>query len=173
MLSIIDDIPSDVIVTEAITFNDARGELRCLAESFSTITIDGFSWKFSNSSRGVARGLHWQNMESPQEKIIYVSEGKILDILLDMDPKSKNYGTCYRFSISHEFGNVFKIPSNYAHGFIALTDVQFMYLCFGKYDEKKEHVINMTDYLPKTINLDTLIMSEKDKKSTKFKRENV
>lgn len=170
MQSIIDEVPEDVIATEILNFSDMRGELNCLAESNSSVCANGFSWKYSNSWRGVARGLHWQNMSSPQEKIIYVSTGKILDILLNMDPKSKDYGTCYRFIISSDSRNVLRIPSHYAHGFIALTDVQFMYLCFGKYDELNECVINIADYLPSQYNIDNIIISEKDKNSAKFER---
>jgi dTDP-4-dehydrorhamnose 3,5-epimerase len=160
---IIDKIPSDVEISDTLNFKDIRGELNCIAESFNPISANGFSWKYSKSKIGVARGLHWQNLISPQEKIIHVSSGNILDILLNMDPASCDYGKCYRFNISSESQKVFRIPSHYAHGFVALTDVEFMYLCLGKYDEDNEMVINMIEWLPNTLNLDNIVMSEKDR----------
>ena len=48
----------------------------------------------SISRRGVVRGLHYQ-WDEPQDKLVRVSTGSILDVVVDIRVKSKTYGKVF------------------------------------------------------------------------------
>ena len=45
----------------------------------------------SRSQRGVLRGLHFQNPR-PQGKLVFVLDGSVFDVAVDIRPSSPNYG---------------------------------------------------------------------------------
>ena len=45
----------------------------------------------AKSKKNVIRGLHFQ-IKNRQSKLIYVAEGKILDVVVDLRKNSKNFG---------------------------------------------------------------------------------
>lgn len=142
-------------------YQDTRGELNLLFEyqSFKNSVV---SMKESFTFAGFGRGLHYQNLEFPQTKIIRVTQGKILDLLYD--PTSNN-ATVYGFYLSQNDCVTIEIPPYYAHGFIALEDVKFNYACIGEYREDKEVTFNMIESIAKILNLGDVIISNKDKAS--------
>ena len=142
-------------------FSDQRGSLNVLFEDYE-VSRTKISMKRSFSNQGVGRGLHWQAMEKPQEKIISVGSGRILDFVLDMTTKNK---TLYFFELDQNFGNFIRIPSSFAHGFIALEATHFEYLCLGEYSEQHERTINVLKSAGKKILGQQISLSSKDENS--------
>ena len=164
-------LPRDIKIFEHLNFPDQRGSLSCIYEFDERLEIDGFSSKISNSSRNVARGIHWQNQKSPQTKAITVLKGSILDFLIDLDSNSNNFGKLYTFELDSISNKTIFIPAHYGHGFLAKEETTFFYFCFGKYSEKDELTVNMQDLINERTSISTedWIISPKDKKSKTFK----
>ena len=81
-------------------FDDNRGYLR---EIFLEKKIKK-KLKFtivSSSKKNVIRGMHFQVI-SPQDKLISVVKGKILDVVVDLRKKSKTFGKDGRLSLISE-----------------------------------------------------------------------
>jgi len=161
-------IPPDVAVKKHAEFLDNRGFLNCLVESETNELLSGYSLKRSYSKKSVARGLHWQKPTAPQEKVITLLRGAILDVLLNLDPCSPEFGQAYRFELKADDGVSLVIPSHYGHGFVALAETEFLYLCKGKYSAQDELSLRIVDYLHDVIPVQDLILSEKDAKALPF-----
>ena len=132
---------------------DNRGWLEVLYES------DAMVLKRSFSKKGVFRGLHVQRAPSPQTKVIRVVEGSIVDVLVSMDDPSRELKTA---TLTPADGWV-RIDAQYAHGFYALQDTVFEYVCDGGYDEASEEAYSIADRLPALLGVDTVILSDKDR----------
>lgn len=146
------------------TIRDCRGSLSVLFDGGSDPPV---ALKESFSKSGVFRGLHHQRHPHPQEKIVYIKEGEILDLMLNLDLSSENYGNLYIKKLSAERKEVLFIPSCYAHGFYALRDVIFSYVTFGKYSPSHEITIYPPAKFFTMFNIDeaSLIVSDKDLES--------
>lgn len=115
-----------------------------------------------NDKKYTFRGLHYQT-DPHQTKLVKVIQGKVLDILYNLDTKEIEL---YTLDINSE---LIVVP-NYAHGFLTLEDnTIFTYLVKGKYNPSSEHSI-VWDTIPKVkkaisdiIGDNKLILSEKDK----------
>jgi dTDP-4-dehydrorhamnose 3,5-epimerase len=71
------------------------------------------------SKKNVIRGLHYQT-PNKQTKFIHVVKGKILDVVVNLDKKSKNFGKIYKFILVD--GDTLIVPNNYAHGYECLSN---------------------------------------------------
>ncbi len=107
-------------------FNDNRGSF------LKTFNYDFFKYHnletdfkesyYSISDKNVIRGMHFQIPPKDHTKLVYVSSGKILDVVLDIRKDSLTYGEYFSIEISAENGYVLYIPSGLAHGFLSLSD---------------------------------------------------
>ena len=68
----------------------------------------------------VLRGLHFQNKYS-QAKLITVTDGKILDVAVDLRKKSVTFGKYFSIVLKYDSDLSLFIPENFAHGFICLS----------------------------------------------------
>lgn len=132
---------------------DNRGWLEVLYESEAMVLKRSFSRK------GVFRGLHVQRAPSPQTKVIRVVEGRIVDIVVDLDDPALDLKTA---TLTPADGWV-RIDAQYAHGFYALDDTLFEYVCDGGYDEASEAAFSIADRLPALLGVETVILSDKDR----------
>ena len=123
---------------EPSVFSDPRGELKVLIE------CHGIVFKRSRSEAGVFRGLHIQRPPHQQEKYIRVLDGSIIDVCLDLNPISPDFGKYFYYELGSTEG-FFKIPAHYAHGFFCRTGSVFEYLCLGEYHEAWENIISPSD----------------------------
>ena len=132
---------------------DNRGWLEILYES-DTIVL-----KRSFSKAGVFRGLHVQDAPSRQTKVIRVVSGSILDVVVHMDDPALELKCA---SLTPADGWV-RIGPEYGHGFYALEDTVFEYVCDGGYDEASERAFSIVDRLPALLGTETVILSDKDR----------
>lgn len=140
---------------EAPKWEDERGYLQVLYESEQTVL------KRSFSRAGVFRGLHVQDAPSPQIKIIRVVSGRIIDFVVSTLDRS---ATIHRRELCAEDGWV-RIDAHYAHGFFAIEDTVFEYICDGQYHEASERAYSIAGYLKAELGLADLILSDKDRAS--------
>jgi dTDP-4-dehydrorhamnose 3,5-epimerase len=100
-------------------YHDKRGYLR---ETFrNKLVKKNFVFDvMSFSKQGVLRGLHIQTIK-PQAKIITVTHGKILDVVVDLRKKSKSFGKHFSIIISDKSDFSFYIPEGFAHGFLCIS----------------------------------------------------
>ena len=76
----------------------------------------------SKSSRGVLRGLHYQQGEWSQAKLVRVIRGTVLDVAVDLRRTSPTFGQHVMVELSEENKRQFFIPRGFAHGFLVLSD---------------------------------------------------
>ena len=77
----------------------------------------------SYSSKGVLRGLHYQCGENAQAKLVRIIKGQVLEVAVDILPKSKTYAQYIAVDLTEENKKQLFIPRGFAHGFLVLSDV--------------------------------------------------
>jgi dTDP-4-dehydrorhamnose 3,5-epimerase len=75
----------------------------------------------ARSSRGVLRGLHFQEPE-PQAKLIHVLAGEIFDVAVDLRPESPTFSRWCSVMLSAANGHQVLIPEGFAHGYLVLSE---------------------------------------------------
>jgi dTDP-4-dehydrorhamnose 3,5-epimerase len=163
----------DLYILEPSVFTDKRG---FFYESFNARKLEeaGLHYNFiqdnhSKSSYGVLRGLHYQNQPHAQAKLVRVTQGMVLDIVVDIRKYSPTYLQHFSLELSEENKLQLLIPKGFAHGFVVLSPTcEFLYKCDNYYDKESEGGIAYND---PTLNIDWMIpeedviLSEKDMKN--------
>lgn len=75
-----------------------------------------------NKKKGTLRGLHYQIPPSKEAKLVRVTRGAILDVIVDMRPKSLTFLQNYAIELSEHNYTALYIPPGFAHGFQTLQD---------------------------------------------------
>ena len=121
----------------------------------------------SFSKKNVIRGLHLQ-LKKKQKIFITVLRGKILDICVDVNVKSKNFGKIFKNTLNS--GDMIYIPKGYAHGYAALEKENLIMYQFSEYrDENSEIGVTHNDkYLNIKWPVKKPILSKKDKNNISF-----
>jgi len=81
-----------------------------LKESFYTI-----------SKKDVIRGMHFQVPPFDYSKLVYVIEGEVIDVILDLRKGAPTYGKHISVQLSGENARQVYIPEGFAHGFATLS----------------------------------------------------
>jgi dTDP-4-dehydrorhamnose 3,5-epimerase len=157
-------------VIEPKVFGDARG---FLLETYSReryraagIEAELVQDNLSFSRRGVLRGLHFQN-PSPQGKLVYVLQGEVFDVAVDIRRASPTFGRWFGLSLSGESKTQLWIPPGFAHGFCVTSETAlFAYKCSGFYTPAHERAIRFDDpQIAVAWPLDAPLLSEKDRQA--------
>ena len=130
-------------------FGDARGFFQ---ESYrrNELAELGIGEEFvqdnhSRSSHGVLRGMHFQ-VGAGMSKLVRVSRGKIIDVVVDLRRGSPTFGQWEGYEISDENHHQVYCPIGFAHGFVVLSDIADVnYKCSGYYDGSIERGITFLD----------------------------
>ena len=139
-----------VWVIEPKRYGDARGYF---SETFRQDLfdkhvghVDFIQDNESFSTRGVLRGLHFQKGEWSQAKLGRVSQGKVLDVCVDLRSASPTFGKHVMVELSADNGRQLFIPRGFAHGFVVLSDVaQFQYKVDNVYAPQSEATLMWND----------------------------
>lgn len=100
----------------------------------------------SASVRGVIRGLHFQKPPYSQAKLVRCTEGRVLDIAVDLRVGSPTYGRHVAVELSAETKEQLFIPEGFAHGFAVLSEhAVFQYKCSNLYHPEAEGSITPFD----------------------------
>ena len=124
------------------------------------------------SKINVLRGLHFQCEPFSQAKLVYVSSGAILDVVVDIRKNSKTYAKYYSTILSSDNKKSIFIPKGFAHGYLTINDntiVNYkvdnyynkLYECGICYNDKKLNI----DW---SIDINNITISEKDKNLKNF-----
>lgn len=120
----------------------------------------------SRSVKNTIRGLHYQTEAHAQSKLVSVSYGKVLDIIVDIRKSSKTFMQYICIELSDENNKQVYIPKGYAHGFLALSDTAVMHYKLDDYYNAESYTgINIFDKelnIELPIERDKLIISQKD-----------
>lgn len=166
-----------LLVIEPQVFRDARGYF---VETYNRqryldagITAEFVQDNQSCSSYGVVRGLHFQRPPYTQAKLVCCTQGKVLDVAVDLRHDSKTFGQWYAVELSGENHRQFFIPRGFAHGFSVLSDTAtFTYKCDNLYHPEADGGLLLSDpdlKIDWRIPESERILSEKDKKHPLFK----
>ena len=142
------DIPG-LLVIEPNVFGDARGFFMELWNQQRHHEA-GLDWNYvqdnvSLSRRGTVRGLHFQN-PAAQGKLVYVLQGEVFDVAVDIRRSSPTFGRWHGLSLSAENKRQFLIPPGFAHGFAVLSETAlFAYKCTEFYTPQHELAVAWND----------------------------
>jgi len=159
-----------VWVIEPVRYGDSRGYF---CEVFKQEEFDTHVGEVhfvqdneSFSTRGVVRGLHFQRGEYSQAKLVRVSRGIVLDVVVDLRHGSPTWGQHLAVELSAETGRQLFLPRGFAHGFAVLSDdAQFQYKVDNAYAPQSEATLRFDD---PELNIDwriprpEMVLSEKD-----------
>ena len=118
----------------------------------------------SRSVKGVLRGLHYQ-LRHPQAKLCRVIEGKVIDVVVDIQHGSPDFGNWISVELSAENRHQLYVPKGFAHGFLVLSEfAQFLYKCSDFYDPTDEAGVVWNDPdLNITWGVDDPVLSARDR----------
>ena len=110
-----------LLILEPKILGDSRGYFMETynAKVFNELGID---YQFvqdnqSKSSKGVLRGLHYQNAPYAQTKLVRVLSGAILDVVIDLRKNEPTFGKTLIVELSSENRKQLLIPKGFGHGF--------------------------------------------------------
>ena len=115
------------VIIETQRFEDFRGWLSVLVDSkvnFHVVQINqGYSRK-----KFTLRGLHYQEGEHAQAKLVSCLHGSIFNVAVDLRP-GETFGHAYSAVLSFENRKQMYIPRGFAHGYLTLEDDTLMQWC--------------------------------------------
>ena len=127
----------------------------------------------SQSSYGVLRGLHYQEGDTAQAKLVRVIHGTVFDVAVDLRTKSATFGKHFGVELSGENKKQFFIPRGFAHGFVVLSETAlFSYKVDNLYSPSTESTLYSLDSdlaINWPVDKNNLFLSEKDKQGKFFK----
>ncbi|MCS2154924.1 dTDP-4-dehydrorhamnose 3,5-epimerase [Scandinavium goeteborgense] len=144
------DIP-DVMILEPKIFGDDRG---FFFESFNQKIFEeavGRKVEFvqdnhSKSSKGVLRGLHYQQEPYAQGKLVRCVAGEVFDVAVDIRKASPTFGKWVGVNLSAENKRQLWIPEGFAHGFLVLSEIaEFVYKTTDFYHPESDRGILWND----------------------------
>jgi dTDP-4-dehydrorhamnose 3,5-epimerase len=163
------DIP-EVKIIRATRFHDSRGfftetykESEYLEFGIPKFVQDNMS----ESSKGVIRGLHWQESPFGQGKLVTCLHGSILDVAVDIRKGSKTFGKHVSVRLTAEEQIALWVPEGFAHGFQSLEDeTRVLYKVTNYWNKDSERSLH---YLDEALKIDWPILertiSDKDEEA--------
>ena len=162
---------NDCFIIKPTLFEDARGYFfeSFNRQKFNQLTgrdIDFVQDNQAKSNYGILRGLHFQQGEHAQAKLVSVIKGKVIDVAVDMRPESSTYLQHIAIELSEQNHLQLFVPRGFAHGYTVLEDnTIFFYKCDNYYHKASEGGVIYND---PTLNIDwqldtaDMLLSEKD-----------
>lgn len=157
-----------VYIIEPKVFGDNRG---WFMESYSKIKLPEFNVEFVQDNhsfskeKGVLRGIHFQNGNYAQAKLVRCIAGAVADFAVDLRKGSPTYRKWIGVQLSAENKKMFFIPRGFGHGFVTLTDnVEFVYKADNYYNYENDRSIRYNDpEIGVKWDIENPILSDKDK----------
>lgn len=132
----------DVKLIEPMVFQDSRGffveTFQCDRYRSHGIGPQFVQDNVSFSRQGILRGMHLQS-PFPQGKLVYVLQGEVFDVAVDLRVGSPTFGQWVGEYLSAENKLQLWVPEGFAHGFCVTSDsALFVYKCTNLYRRETE-----------------------------------
>jgi len=119
----------------------------------------------SYSHYGTIRGLHFQKGEYEQAKLVTCTQGRVLDVVVDIRKDSPTYGEVVKVELGWSLNRQLFVPRGCAHGFSVLsTNAIFQYKVDNQYNKESEGGIVYND---ETLKIDWKIPETQKRVSDK------
>lgn len=130
--------------------------------------IDGVSF---NRKKGTLRGMHAQNLKNPQSKLVTVTKGKILDIIVDARINSSTFGKYDCVELSSKNPKLLYVPVGFYHGYITLENNTLVNYKLNNYHDPNNEIGFCFDDIELNLPWNTTItcISNKDKNHVNWK----
>lgn len=168
-----------LLVLEPRVFQDERGFFleSYSKEAFRKLGIDCDFVQDNHAyskDMGVLRGFHFQTPPAAQAKLVWVTRGAVLDVVVDLRKGSPRYGQWRHVILSAaNFKRMF-IPRGFGHAYVTIMpDTEFQYKVDAPYSPEHEGGIAWDDpdvamdWTPALQGIQP-ILSEKDRRQTKL-----
>ena len=138
-------------LAESPVWSDDRGFFRewFKAQDVQKIIGHGFvaeQANISSSTKGTLRGIHYSIAKKGQAKWVTCVSGLVKDVIVDIRPNSKTFGTWIEVELKGTSGNAILISEGLGHGFISLADISTVaYLVSSPFSPAEEFEINPLD----------------------------
>ena len=148
-------------------------------EEFKKIGIDTVFIQDNHSftkKKGTIRGIHFQINPKAQTKLVRCTNGKILDIAVDLRKGSPTYKKWIAVELTEESKKMLYIPKGFGHAFLTLSDnVEVQYKVDEYYSKEHDRSIRFDDpeinikWCLEKYGIKEIILSEKDKNAPYLK----
>ena len=119
-----------LLLIQPKVFGDDRGYFfeSWSEESFAKngLDLDFVQDNQSLSSKGVLRGLHFQNPPFSQGKLVRVIKGAVLDVVVDIRKESATYGQHFSIELNEENKTICWIHQDLLMDLLHLRMIQFL-----------------------------------------------
>ena len=103
-------------------------------------------FRSSKSTKGVLRGVHYQETPHAQDKLVRVVQGEVFDVAVDIRKGSPTYQQWVAEILSAENKRQIWIPKGFAHGFLTISEKsEFLYKTTDYYAPETEKTILWND----------------------------
>lgn len=113
-------------VLETVHFQDERGGFQKLFNyeffKLNGLECDFKEFYYSVNRKHVIRGMHFQLPPYEHAKLVYVSRGRIKDVVVDIRKQSQTFGKCFSIELDEYKAQYLYIPIGFAHGFLSLEE---------------------------------------------------
>ncbi len=100
----------------------------------------------SRSKKNVLRGLHYQAGNAAQGKLVWVTSGRVFDVVVDLRRTSPTFGRWHGCILEAEEHACLWIPPGCAHGFLVLSGFcDFQYKATRSYAPEAERTLCWND----------------------------
>lgn len=159
-----------VLVVRGVRHTDERGSLRKVL-STSTLRSAGVDLQVddvlitSNAVAGTVRGLHYQVAPHEETKTLWVTQGALYDVVVDVRPGEPTFGAWLSFRLSADDDTALHLPPGVAHGYQTLEPgTSLTYLMAGAHSPDHARTLRWDDdRLAINWPLPATVVSEKDR----------
>ncbi|MFN0094470.1 MAG: dTDP-4-dehydrorhamnose 3,5-epimerase [Dehalococcoidia bacterium] len=139
-----------VLIVEPRVFRDDRGwfleSWNQAAFTAAGLDLDFVQDNHSRSAKGVVRGIHYQDMTAPMDKLVRCTAGAVFDVAVDLRAGSRTFGQWVAVELTAENAKQLWVPAGFGHGFQALTEgAEVQYKCTAPYAPQAEGAIRWDD----------------------------
>lgn len=157
-------------------FNDMRGTVVefLRQQDFSEKTDLEFKQvNVTYGKKNAIRGIHYSPISANLVKAVYCVKGRIMDVAVNLDESSSDYGRKYIFELSDQDHKLLIIPNGFGHAFQTLENENIIvYAMSQTYGDYPDLAINPLDnYLNLPWQIPT-ICSDRDLNAPNFSQLN-
>lgn len=100
----------------------------------------------ANEVSGTIRGMHYQVAPAAEAKTLWVTDGALLDVLVDLRPDEPTYGQWLSVELAAGADLALHVPAGIAHGYQTLEDdTRLIYLISASHSPEHARTLRWND----------------------------